>query len=422
MRLFGSNIGVIIGTSASLASGSISLNEPLPGLQFIYSDPLFTSSLTSGSIANIQTVITTASDIGASGELFIEISDPNNLKSSGSEVIRFTVSESIPRVGIGTSTPSSLFEIKSTSATSKGTPDIVLSSPSGALSIGDETGRLTFALADQALSGSELTISGSTGAIYSKVLGQSGLFQYGSLVFEIDGASISQRDWPVLEMGYGIIGGFPTDIGTVLSSSLEIGGITQPQFRIKSTGGSKIAELGYDAVVPPEGDYNAGALALFNDGIEQIRFTTTKSPGGDPNDRTSYISSSGDFGVGTKTPSEKLEVVGNIAITSGSVSSSLQTINTTLASDSATNVDTFATASYTGAIYDYILVDATVGTRAGQFMVAQDDGNITFTDTSTKHLTDPVIPEISAQINEADVEVQVTNGNGYTFKSFVKKL
>ena len=34
----------------------------------------------------------------------------------------------------------------------------------------------------------------------------------------------------------------------------------------------------------------------------------------------------------------------------------------------------------------------------------------------------PPIPEISAQINGADVEVQVTNGDGYTFKSFTKKL
>ena len=120
--------------------------------------------------------------------------------------------------------------------------------------------------------------------------------------------------------------------------------------------------------------------------------------------------------TGSAVISGSLEVIGDIT------TNTLSNISTTLASDSATNVDTFNTASYTGAIYDYILIDATVGTRAGQFMVAQDNGGITFTDTSTQHLTDPVIPEISAQINGADVEVQVTNGNGYTFKSFVKKL
>ena len=55
-------------------------------------------------------------------------------------------------------------------------------------------------------------------------------------------------------------------------------------------------------------------------------------------------------------------------------------------------------------------------------MVAHDDGNVTFTDTSTRHLSDSTIPEITADISGADVRVRVTNGNGYTFKSFVKKL
>ena len=120
--------------------------------------------------------------------------------------------------------------------------------------------------------------------------------------------------------------------------------------------------------------------------------------------------------TGSAIISGSLEIIGDIT------TNTLSNISTTLASDTATNVDTFNTASYTGAIYDYILVNATVGARAGQFMVAQDNGDITFTDTSTTHLNDTPIPEISAQINGADVEVQVTNGNGYTFKSFVKKL
>jgi hypothetical protein len=100
----------------------------------------------------------------------------------------------------------------------------------------------------------------------------------------------------------------------------------------------------------------------------------------------------------------------------------VSTISTVIGSDAATNVDTFATSTYNGAIYDYILKDSTVGARAGQFMVAHDDGDVTFTDTSTRHLSDSTIPEITADISGADVRVRVTNGNGYTFKSFVKKL
>jgi hypothetical protein len=100
----------------------------------------------------------------------------------------------------------------------------------------------------------------------------------------------------------------------------------------------------------------------------------------------------------------------------------ISTITTVIGSDAATNVDTFATSTYNGAIYDYILKDSTVGARAGQFMVAHDDGDVTFTDTSTRHLSDSTIPEITADISGADVRVRVTNGNEYTFKSFVKKL
>lgn len=125
---------------------------------------------------------------------------------------------------------------------------------------------------------------------------------------------------------------------------------------------------------------------------------------------------------GSLTANQGIDVTGDATITGNITTNTLSNISTTLASDTATNVDTFATATYTGAIYDYILVDATVGARAGQFMVAQDNGSITFTDTSTKHLFDPTIPEITAQINGSNVEVQVTNGNGYTFKAFTKKL
>ena len=109
--------------------------------------------------------------------------------------------------------------------------------------------------------------------------------------------------------------------------------------------------------------------------------------------------------------------------TSGEVTTNtFSTVNSSIESDGTTQVDSFATAAYDGAIYDYILKDTEVGARTGQFMVAHDNGAITFTDMSTKHLTDPVIPEITADINSGNVRILVTSGNGYTFKSFTKKL
>jgi len=140
-------------------------------------------------------------------------------------------------------------------------------------------------------------------------------------------------------------------------------------------------------------------------------------------DQPSYNPSTNTIKTPIISASSALYVSGNITVEEGDITSNtFETISTTLASDSATNVDTFVSSAYNGAIYDYILKDTGVGARAGQFMVAHDSGLITFTDNSTRHLSDATAPEISAQINGANVEVQVTNGNGYTFKSFVKKL
>ena len=118
----------------------------------------------------------------------------------------------------------------------------------------------------------------------------------------------------------------------------------------------------------------------------------------------------------------RVDITGSLRVTSNITTDTLSNVETTLTDDAITNVDTFATATYRGAIYDYVLYDNTVGARAGQFMVVHDGGSITFTDTSTKHLTDSTVPSITADINGANVRVRVTNGNGYTFKALVKKL
>lgn len=91
--------------------------------------------------------------------------------------------------------------------------------------------------------------------------------------------------------------------------------------------------------------------------------------------------------------------------------------------DAARVADSFTTSSYNGAIYDYVLIDAGVGCRTGQFLVTQDNNNIDYTDISTKDIGgDSSIPIIKAVINGEDIDVQVISGSGYTFKSLVKKL
>lgn len=119
----------------------------------------------------------------------------------------------------------------------------------------------------------------------------------------------------------------------------------------------------------------------------------------------------------------KVTVTGSLETTDDIVTPTIDVITVAnVGDDAATVVDTYSRASYNGAIYDYILYDVSVGVRAGQFMVADDGSNVTYTDTSTRHTLDPVPPSIAANINGSNMEIKITNGNGYKFKAFVKKL
>jgi hypothetical protein len=408
MRVFGNPIGITVGDSASLATGSISLGTSLEGIQFIYTDGAYTSSLTTGSIGSIRSIITSATSEGAYGSIIIEASDIANPKISGSEVIRFSSSGSLPRVGIGTQNPKSSLQVRSSSPTTGASPDIILTTPSESISVGDETGRITFLLEDQDFLSGSIIASGSTAAIYSRVLGSDFNGAYGSLVFEINDNLAVTEPVKGMELGYGITGG--TNIALVISGNIYQSSDTPRLILNDSSTGNNVAYLGNDF---PDSD--EGQLLLYNNGNSYFKIT---------DDEDSYISSSAgnNFGIGTKNPTEKLDVVGSIALTTNSVSSSLKTINSTIGSDSATNVDLIVSSTFTGVIYDYILLDDTVGVRAGQFMLAHNNGSMTFTDTSTKHLFDGVAPEISASFNDPYVQVQVVNGNGYTFKALRKKL
>ncbi len=105
------------------------------------------------------------------------------------------------------------------------------------------------------------------------------------------------------------------------------------------------------------------------------------------------------------------------------LTSNITIIETIISSNSAVNVDSFLTSSYNGVVYDYTLISSGVGARTGQFMVIQDDNNLDFTDISTQTIgSETEDPEITAAINGANLEVKVTNGNGYTFKSISKKI
>lgn len=122
------------------------------------------------------------------------------------------------------------------------------------------------------------------------------------------------------------------------------------------------------------------------------------------------------FGNFTSTNFEANSIIEN-------ANASIEYITFLVNNDAARVADNFSTSSFNGAIYDYVLLNTSVGCRTGQFFVTQDNNNIDFTDISTKAIGgDSTVPLISASFNNNNVDVSIVNGSGYTFKALVKKI
>ena len=324
MRLFGEGIGIVVGDSSSLASGSISLNQPLPGINFVYFDSRYSSSISTGSIGSLETTITTASEAGVRGELLFRVKNFDNPIETGSVILKLshTGSNDEPRVGIGFSsneTVEKTFEIKSKKDSADGT-DLVLegSRVTTGASIGDEAGKIDFVINSGSFNNN--FTSGSIAHVKAVVKEVSNIGAQGRIVMSVGKAGIEEpTNFWSLAYGDGTTGGeLPSNLGTamVLSGSVQLV------------------------------DFTSGLESSYSllDSDNTPTFVV-KNVNGTQGTASLYL-------AGPLTGSD---------ITTNTISN----IEVTLSDDGITNVDTFATATYKGAIYDYILYDAGVGARTG---------------------------------------------------------
>ena len=433
---------------------------------FYYASSSYNNLFQSGALATIKTKTLEATAQGARGELeFVVSTTGSGITSSGVPIMTLfhTGSNNEPRVGVGFQSSEEVkrtFEIQSKENSSTGT-EIVLKSgrPNLGAEIGDLAGSITFVIESSSFSDPFLT--GSVTQIDTVIRGTgSSDNMTGNLRIHASPEWIEVMQ-PVAEFGYRHRTGESNDSSAMLyvSGALIVGGENSSQgdlsplevYGRQTTGQSApTSQIIYSGsefhLYSGSLHVGSGSISLgatYGDESSDIEFVNFRGQGPiklgqvsggagsihldlySNNTQQARLDTSGNFGIGTGTSTlnNKLEVAGDISASGDITTNTISTISTVIGSDSATNVDTFVTATYKGATYDYILYDAGVGARTGQFMVIQDNSNIEFTDTSTPTLgTESSIPSITADISGSNVRVRVTNGNGYTFKAIAKKL
>jgi hypothetical protein len=356
MIIYGNPIGITVGDSSSLSEGVISLNSPLPGLYFLFSDGNYSSSIDSGSVGIIQATVVTASSEGAAGALTFTLSDPLDPKSSGSNIIRFENNRGEPRVGIGFPLDEPIltaFDIKSKQNTNEGTQIFLRSTrPTRGADPNDAAGSIFFLVESGSYntgSKSRFIQSGSIASITTTVTSVSAEGAQGFLKFNLSRTN-SEATRALWTMGYGADPRMGGNFGSITTGSLNI---VRPTY------------------------VDDDLLTFTNPNGEYISLT--------------YISSS-------------------------------------IEDNSQTIVHSFATGSYNGVLYDYVLVYPTKGGRTGQIMVFWDgsSADIEITDVSTPALMNGGIPRFEGSIEnippDSIFKLSVTDGNGYVFKAFVRKI
>ena len=147
---------------------------------------------------------------------------------------------------------------------------------------------------------------------------------------------------------------------------------------------------------------------------------------GSSSDATGYTYSNGinllkngNVGIGTTSPSAKLDVEGDIQIESANIS---YQENTDVDSAAAETIATVNTGSFTGAFFDYTCVSGS-NARVGTVMAVNLDGSVEFTDNSTKDIGDTSPVTLSVDISGADMRLRATTTtDNWSIKSLVRTL
>ena len=130
------------------------------------------------------------------------------------------------------------------------------------------------------------------------------------------------------------------------------------------------------------------------------------------------IIANGNVGIGTTSPSEKLEVVGNIKITAALLSNQENT-DVDTGTETVANV---AIATYTAAFFDFV-IKKTTNVRSGTVYACHDGTNVEFTETSTQDLGDTSDVTLSVDISGGNMRLRATTtSDNWSIKSLIRAI
>jgi len=137
-------------------------------------------------------------------------------------------------------------------------------------------------------------------------------------------------------------------------------------------------------------------------------------------DNLMNIDGIGNVGIGIIAPSEKLEVVGNVKIKDGLLSNQENTnINATTSPELVGQV---ATATYTAAFFDFVVIKGT-NIRSGTVYACHDGTNVEFTETSTRDLGDTSDVTLSVDKTSTQLRLLATvTSDGWSVKSLIRAI
>ena len=351
----------------------------------------------------------------------IGTTDVNNLQLETNNTTRIFISSS-GRVGIGTSSPTNTFEVN------------------GGVTATSFTGSLfgTSSWATNALTASNITPS-ITNNTDNRVLtatgggtinGESNLTFDGSVLTVTGRANISTSiTSSTATIGVGLTSALNAGQTTIRGSGVDTVGALIIQnsggtatFTVLNGGTTGVGENNPSARLHVKGSGATSATTALRveNSSAAARLTILDDGTSAFNTNHLYVSSSGNVGIGTTTPSASLHVQGNFQISTGSLYTYGQ--NTDIDSGSFRTVMSISTGSYRAVFFDYVLTSGS-NARAGTVFSVWQGTSVEYADTSTNDIGNTTGVNLLVSMSGANIGLFASSSNdNWSMKALARMI